>query len=135
MYRAYLRTFDGKIVEKTNTQSQNVARAAFAALVERADLDGQKLAAALTYCNRQLAFHRFDRAHGDADYWRGQLDEVPWPEHGGQREGAGRVGADGVTGVRRVNITLDAESDAIAKRLGDGDRSLGIRRALAIAGA
>ena len=135
MYRAYLRTVDGKIVEKTNTQSQDVARAAFAALVDRADLDGQKLAAALTYANRQLAFHRFDRHPGDADYWRGHLDEVPWPEHGGQRDGAGRVGADGVTGVRRVNVTLDAESDAIAKRLGEGDRSLGIRRALAIAGA
>ena len=135
MYRAYLRTFDGKIVEKTNTHSQDVAREAFAALVERSDLDGQKLAAALTYANRQLAFHRFDRHPGDADYWRGRLDEVRWPEHGGQRDGAGRVGADGVTGVRRVNVTLDAESDAIAKRLGEGDRSLGIRRALAIAGA
>jgi hypothetical protein len=35
--------------------------------------------------------------------------------------------------MARVNITIDPQSDAIAKDLGEGDRSLGIRRALAIA--
>lgn len=49
---------------------------------------------------------------------------------GGPRPGAGRPSADGAAGMRRVNVTLDALSDAIAKRAGHGDRSVGIRRAL-----
>lgn len=58
--------------------------------------------------------------------------------HGGARENCGVKTADGVKGVKRVNITIDPISDAIAHELGrkeDGssDRSLGIRRALAIA--
>lgn len=135
MYRAYIRTFKGEISEKTNTPDRAAAEAAFADLVSRSDLDGQKLAAALTYQNRQLAFHRFDRQPGDADYWRGRLDEIEWPQHGGARSGAGAKAADGASGMRRVNVTLDDASDEIAKRLGGGDRSLGIRRALAIADA
>jgi hypothetical protein len=55
------------------------------------------------------------------------------PAHGGARRGAGAKPADGVSGVQRYNVTLDAASDAAARRLGDGDRSLGIRRALAAA--
>lgn len=135
MYRAYIRTFDGQVSEKTNTQDQAAAALAFADLVSRTELDGQKLAAALTYQNRQLAFHRFDRQPGDADYWRDRLGEIEWPQHGGARPGAGAKAGDGATGMRRVNITLDDVSDAIARRLGGGDRSLGIRRALAIADA
>lgn len=53
--------------------------------------------------------------------------------HGGARSNAGVKAADGVKGLKRVNVTLDEESDAIARRLGDGDRSLGLRRALRIA--
>lgn len=53
--------------------------------------------------------------------------------HGGARENCGVKAADGVKGVKRVNITIDPESDAIAQRIGEGDRSLGIRRALAMA--
>lgn len=34
---------------------------------------------AMTHNNRQLAFHRFDRQPGDADYWRDKLDEIEWP--------------------------------------------------------
>lgn len=137
-FRVYLRTFDGQISEKTITPDQATAAAAFESLVNRSDLDGQKLAVALTYENRQRAFHRFDRSPGDTDYWRGRLHEIEWPHsaatrRGGAREGAGAKTADGVVGVRRHTVTLDAESDAIAKRLGDGDRSLGIRRALQIA--
>lgn len=78
-YRAYLRTFDGNVPAdtKTVTPDAGAAFAAFAALVNRADLDGQKLAAALTNNNRQMAFHRFDRSPGDADYWRDKLHELP----------------------------------------------------------
>lgn len=80
IYRAYLRTADQKVREKTITESREVALAAFAELVGRTDLDGQKLAAALTCDNQQVAFHRFDRAPGYPDNWRGRLEEIQWPE-------------------------------------------------------
>lgn len=136
LFRVYLRTFDGQVSEKTITADQDAAAAAFDALLNRTDLDGQKMAAALTYENRQRAFHRFDRAMGDADYWRGRLDQIEWPlgplkRRGGAREGAGAKAADGVSGVQRYNVTLDADSEALARLIGGGDRSLGIRRALA----
>lgn len=122
-YRAYLRTHDGQISEKTITTDAAAAREAFAALVYRTDLDGQKLAAALTYNNRQIAFHRFDREPGDADYWRDKMDEIPWP-HG--QVGRPSEMADG----RRVNVYLDAETIEIATKIGGGNLSDGIRRAI-----
>jgi hypothetical protein len=80
-YRIYLRNFQQQVIDgsKTVTSDANAASAAFATLVNRTDLDGQKLAAAMTHNNRQLAFHRFDRQPGDADYWRDKLDEIEWP--------------------------------------------------------
>lgn len=130
-YRAYLRTFDGQVSEKTITKDQSTAAEAFSTLVERTDLDGQKMAAALTYNNGQLAFHRFDRHPGDADYWRDKLDEVEWP--------TGQVGRPSeMAGGKKVNTYLDAESIAIAARLGmvngKPNVSEGIRKALKQAG-
>lgn len=58
---------------------------------------------------------------------------APPLSRGGAREGSGPKPADGARDMSRVNITIDAKSDAIAKEIGEGDRSLGIRRALAIA--
>lgn len=52
---------------------------------------------------------------------------------GGARANAGVKAADGATGLKRFNVTLDPASDEIAKRLGGGDRSLGLRLALQIA--
>ncbi len=122
-YRAYLRTFDGQVSEKTITKDPAAAAEAFAALVERTDLDGQKMAAALTYKNVQLAFHRFDRHPGDIDYWRDKLDEITWP--------TGQVGRPSeMESGRKVNSYLDADSIAIATRLGNGNLSKGIRLAL-----
>lgn len=126
-YRAYLRTFDGQVSEKTLTIDPTAALAAFAALVNRTDLDGQKLAAALTHQNRQVAFHRFDRAPGDTDYWRDRLDEIQMPA----TAGAGRpVEID----ARRVNVTLDDETIKRAKALGGGNLSAGLREAVRRAG-
>lgn len=124
-FRTYIRTFDGQVSEKTVTADQAAAAAAFAALVERTDLNGQKLAAALTYNNRQLAFHRFDRNPGDADYWRDKLDEIEWPTSRGR--GAPAKLDDG----RRVNVFLDKTSLDIAAQAGAGNVSEGIRAALA----
>lgn len=122
-YRAYLRTFDGQVSEKTLTKDPAAALAAFSALVNRADLDGQKLAAALTHNNRQVAFHRFDRAPGDSDYWRDKLDEV-------DIAAAGRGRPSELKGGKRVQVYLDAESLAIADEIGNGNVSEGIRKAL-----
>jgi hypothetical protein len=119
LFRAYLRTFDGAVSDKTITGDPQAALAAFAALVNRADLDGQKRAAALTGDNRQLAFHRFDRNPGDADYWRDRLGEIEMPgfgkiERGGAREGAGRP----ATGNVRVVLRMSPAHADILKRLG-----------------
>lgn len=125
-YRAYLRTFDGQVPPdtKTITSDPGAARAAFEALVNRTDLDGQKLAAALTNNNRQMAFHRFDRAPGDSDYWRDKLDTIPLPRAPGRP-----VEID----ARRVNVTLDEDTIEQAKALGGGNLSLGLRLAVRVA--
>lgn len=53
--------------------------------------------------------------------------------HGGGRPGAGRPTADGATGMQRKNVSLDQVTIDGARALGDGDLSLGLRRAVAIA--
>ena len=123
MYRIYLRTFDQRVLpeSKTNTTNPETAAEAFAALVDRTDLDGQKLAAVLSYDNRQLAFHRFDRKPGDADHWRDKLDRIEWPREG-------RPAA--LDGGRRVQVYLDEHSLDRARVLGAGNVSEGIRIAL-----
>lgn len=119
-YRAYIRTFDGQVSEKTITTDREAAESAFVALVSRSDLDGKKLAAALTCNNGQLAFHRFDRNPGDADYWRDKVDQIEWP--------MGRPTE--MEGGKAVKVYLDAPSRAIAIKLGNGNVSEGIRKAL-----
>lgn len=57
---------------------------------------------------------------------------------GGKRKGAGgkkpapqgRVGADGATDTKLCAVTLDAGTIKKAKKLGDGNLSLGIRKAV-----
>lgn len=135
MYRVYLRTLDQRVCEKTNTPNQRVAIDAFAEMINRTNLDGQKLAAVLSLNNKQLAFHWFDRLPGDTDYWRGRIDEIDLNgtknTHGGPGRGQGIKAADGATGLKRTNISIDPASAEILRGLGDGDLSLGIRRAAA----
>ena len=104
MYRVYLRTFDQRVTEKTNTHSQQAALDAFTEMVNRTELDGQKIAAVLSYNNGQLAFHRFDRHPGQPDYWRDKLNQIELPE-------AGRPAL--MDGGKRVNVYLDAASQAL----------------------
>lgn len=124
MYRVYLRDFQQHVFPETKTATKNQAAAAeaFTDLVDREELDGQKLAAVLTYNNRQLAFHRFDREPGCVDFWRDKLDEIDWPAAGRPAE---------MAGGKRVNVYLDAASLARASELGNGNISEGIRLALA----
>jgi hypothetical protein len=51
---------------------------------------------------------------------------------GGPGRGGGRKTTDGVTGLKRRNVSLDDASVAVLRELGDGDLSLGIRRAAKI---
>lgn len=124
VYRAYLRTFGGRVSEKTITPDRDTAESAFSALVNRTDLDGQKLAAALTFNNQQIAFHRFDHHPDDADYWRDRLDDIEWPDE----RPVGRP--EEMQGGKRTNVYLSADSRAKALLIGK-TVSEGIRLALA----
>jgi hypothetical protein len=133
VFRAYLRTFDGKVdaTSKTITADRVAADAAFSDLVNKSELDGQKFAAVLSYNNAHLAFHRFDRNPGDADYWRDKLDEIQWPGgHGGARDGAGRSAQTTDGGpLERKTVTVDKTTITTLTAYGDGEFSEGIRRA------
>ncbi len=50
---------------------------------------------------------------------------------GGPGRGQGIKAADGATGLKRRNISIDDASADILRQFGDGDLSLGIRRAAA----
>lgn len=126
VFRIFLRSFGGYILPETNivTVDRAAAEAAFADLVNRTYLDGQNWAAVLSYNDSRIAFHRFDRCPGDADYWRGKLADIRWPP--------GRVGRPRLMeGGRRFNIYLDSVSLETADKLGGGNISEGIRLALA----
>ncbi len=51
--------------------------------------------------------------------------------HGGAGRGQGRKTTDGTAGLERKNVSLDAETIATLTDFGDGELSLGIRRAAA----
>lgn len=59
------------------------------------------------------------------------IDAARAGSHGGPGRGQGLKAADGATGLKRTNITIDDDSKAILRGFGDGDLSLGIRRAAA----
>lgn len=136
-YTVSLRTKSGSLrpENRVRTSSAYEAKQAFAALVNRTDLDGQKLAAVLSYNNVQLAFHRFYRYPGQVDYWRDRLEEIEWPSqrpvvHGGAREGAGRpVNTTDGGPIERKSVTLDATTVQTLTTFGEGELSEGIRRA------
>lgn len=50
---------------------------------------------------------------------------------GGPGRGQGVKAADGATGLKRVNVSLDETSIEALRQFGDGELSLGIRRAAA----
>lgn len=81
MYRIYLREPGQRAREKTVTGNPGVALAAFSALVNRTDLDGQKLLAVLNRDGKPVAHHDF-RLRPDGSpidpmkWWRGRLDQL-----------------------------------------------------------
>lgn len=74
-FRIYLRARDQSVSDKTVTGDPEVARSAFRALVERADLDGSDRLAVLNRDGRPVAHHRFD-GKDPAQWWRGRTDEI-----------------------------------------------------------
>lgn len=123
MFRIYLRDAQQHVSEKTNTGDQAAAVAAFSALVNRSELDGQRVLAVITKNGAPVAHHKFNARPDDAMYyWRGRIDALPiYAEPGRPTE---------LDDGERVNVYITAESKAIAKRLGDGNVSAGIRLAL-----
>jgi hypothetical protein len=71
-----------------------------------------------------------DLARVDADKVRAAIARST-PRRGGAKPNGGRPTADGVRGMVRRNVTLDDASVDALRKLGDGDLSLGIRRAAA----
>ena len=57
------------------------------------------------------------------------MDAARAGTYGGPGRGQGVKAVDGVTSLKRVNVTLDDASIATLRALGDGELSLGIRRA------
>ena len=51
-------------------------------------------------------------------------------KHGGPRKGAGRKAEDEADGTARYNVSLDAKTVKKAKKLGEGNLSLGLRKAV-----
>ncbi len=74
-FRIYLRAPDQSVRDKTVTGSPDAARAAFAELVARTDLDGTPMLAVLNRDGRPVAHHRFD-GKDPAKWWRGRLDQI-----------------------------------------------------------
>jgi len=59
------------------------------------------------------------------------IDAARAGSHGGAGRGQGLKAADGATGLKRTNISIDPASADTLRAFGDGDLSLGIRRAAA----
>lgn len=74
-FRVYLRSPDQSVTEKTTTGNPEAARAAFAALTERVDLDGTSWLAVLNRNGQPLAHHRFDGLD-PLKSWRGRTNEI-----------------------------------------------------------
>lgn len=126
MYRIYLRDPHQQVSDMTNTRDHQAAIAAFETLVNRTDLDGQRVMAVMNKNGSPVAHHKFNARPGDQTYyWRGRIDELPVYEE------VGRPAE--MEGGKRRNVYLDDESWALAQSLGDGNASAGIREALKLA--
>lgn len=59
------------------------------------------------------------------------IEDARSGSQGGPGRGQGVKAADGATGLKRVNVSLDEASIDALRQFGDGELSLGIRRAAA----
>lgn len=126
IFRVYLRDPSQRVSEKTNTGDAGAAIAAFSELVSRTDLDGSRMLAVITKNGSPVAYHHFNSSPEDENrYWRGRIEQLPiyYCDAGRPAE---------LEGGKRVNVYLDAESLSIAAKIGDGNISDGIRKALRV---
>lgn len=95
--------------------------------------EAEGFAQALASCGMACCVRWHRSGDGQVAYWspRGCQLEPHWyglETRGGAGRGQGRKAADGKSGDR-LNVNLDAESAAILRSYGDGNLSLGVRRA------
>ena len=138
IFRVYLRDANQRVAEKTTTGDPTAAVSAFEALVNREDLDGQKMLAVITRDGQQLAHHNFQRRPDGSplypeNYWRGRAWEIPLvsgslkPE---MRASAMLGRPSEMDGGKRRSVYLEDATWQSALDLGDGNASAGIRKAL-----
>ena len=125
MLRVYLKVPGKRATNTVRTTNIDGAKAAFAELVNRTDLDSTNTVAVITRHGSPVAHHIFNALPGSEDYWRGRVVELQLH----QAQGRPVILKEG----KRFNVYLDAESMEIAKGLGAGNVSDGIRKALQIA--
>ena len=125
IYRVYLCDQQQRVSDKTITGDQQDAAEAFETLVNRTDLDGQGMLAVIAKNNTKIAWHKFDHPNDPNHFWRGRIDQLPIYNVAGR--------PTEMDGGKRVNVYLDAESIALATRIGKGNVSEGIRKAIKIA--
>lgn len=127
MFKIYLRDKSQQVHEKHMTEDRNEAAQFFEEMISRTELDGQLLAAVITYNSQQIAYHRFDRLSDQSHNWRGRVDEIEWPE----TEPARKPGRPRVYGGIRKNIMISQELWDRAIQIGNGNASAGIQKAVA----
>lgn len=87
-FRVYLRDAQQRVTDKTTTANPDAALVAFRALVERTDLDGQRLLAVLNRDGRPVAHHDFSKPAPPAPgsdplrWWRGRTGEIDFSRAG-----------------------------------------------------
>ena len=87
-FRVYLRDAQQRVTDKTTTVSPDAALVAFRALVERADLDGQRLLAVLNRDGAPVAHHDFSKPAPPAPgsdpsrWWRGRTGDIDFSPTG-----------------------------------------------------
>lgn len=78
MFRIYLRDQNQQVSDKTNTGNARAAIAAFEDLVDRTDLDGQRIMAVITKNGSPIAHHKFNARKDDKTFfWRCRIDQLP----------------------------------------------------------
>ena len=73
MFRIYIHSFDGALIERSTSDNPATALATFAGFVNDTTRDSTKTLAVLSYNSQQLFIHRFDRADGMPESLRGRL--------------------------------------------------------------
>lgn len=132
MYRVYLRKHDQTVEDMFRTENPDEAQQRFADMVNSNHYNGLKMGVVLSYNSQEIAFHRFDRYPGQADYWRDNLDsiEMPVPEDIDVEVLKRRAGRPVVYGAVRKNISISPEHWEKARRIGNGNASAGFARAV-----